>query len=97
MEERIALFEHKPSFNPFTGLDMEVGDMRIKQPWMFIQQVADGQVGPIGHPCQRKTWREVVTHLLRKPMYNPSAHLQVAGVDDDDGGEWGWLDDEVQE
>ena len=50
-----------------------------------------------GYPYQRKTWREVVTHLLRKPMYNPSAHLQVAGVDDDDGGEWGWLDDEVQE
>ena len=97
MESRIQLFEHKPSFNPFTGLDMETGDVRVKQPWIFLDQVADGKVGPISYPFQRKTWRQVVTHLLRKPMFNPSADMQTSGVDEDDQGAWGWLDDDVQE
>ena len=98
MESRIDMFDHKPSINPFTGLDIEVGDVRIKQPWQFIDQVADGRVGPLNYPYQKKTSREVITHLLRKPMFNPTHHMQVVGVDDEDGEEdWGWLDDEVEE
>ena len=75
MQMRINLFAEKPTFNPFTGLDMEVGDLRVKQPWQFISQVAHGRAGPVGYPYQKKTAREVVTRLLRKPMFNPTAHI----------------------
>ena len=97
MEMRLSLFADKPTYNPFTGLDMEVGDVRVKQPWQFISQVAHGRVGPLGYPYQKKTARQVISHLLRKGMFNPTAHLEVAGLDQDAGDDWGWLDDEVGE
>jgi hypothetical protein len=96
MEERLELFKDKPNFNPFTGLDMEVGDMRVKQPWMFVDQIAAGNCGPIGYPFSKKNWKQVVKHLLRKDMYQTIPEGEDSDSDEEIGG-WNWLDDHIDE
>ena len=93
LEERLDVYKDElPSLNPFTGLDIEVGDYRIKQPWLFIDQIAEGKAGPIGYPTSKKKWEQVVSHVMKKDMFNvgPAPTEEAA---DDEGGDWDDLDE----
>ena len=89
IEMRMEHYKGHPTINPFTGLDLEKGDYRVKQPWIFLDKVAFGQVGPIGYTSSKKTWSQVVNHILKKKMFQVGPQIEL----DDGGGEWGYLDD----
>ena len=70
--------------------------MRVKQPWMFVDQIAAGNCGPIGYPFSKKNWKQVVKHLLRKDMYQTIPEGEDSDSDEEIGG-WNWLDDHIDE
>ena len=89
MLHRLDLCKDAPLFNPFTGLHLEKGDYRIKQPWLFIEKIASGQCGTLQHPLQKKTWQEVVHHVI----------IQQQWQDADSGGlgdDWGWMEEQAE-
>ena len=86
------LDEHKdqPLVNPFTGLHLEKGDFRVKQPWLFVDQIALGQLcGSLQHPLQKKRWQDVVAHTIQKQGWTD--HSSEAGL----GGDWDWMEEQV--
>ena len=93
LEARIAQHKTQQSVNPFTGLSIETGDYRVKQPWMFTDKIAEGGVGPMGYPTSKRRWQEVAAHVMNKPMFQvgpPSNDEYEAGDED-----WGFMDDNV--
>lgn len=95
--DRLEMFDGNTTHNPFTGNEMYCGDYRIKQPWLFYHKIGAGLVGPVGFPTSKKSWRQVVTHILSKDMFrvSPNCHegLDEENIDED----WSWLDDNLEE
>ena len=89
MLHRLDLYKDAPLFNPFTGLHLEKGDYRIKQPWLFIEKIASGQCGTLQHPLQKKTWQEVVHHVIIQQQWQGA---DSGGLGDD----WGWMEEQAE-
>lgn len=96
IQSRIQLFDGNTEMNPFTGNHLYRGDYRIKQPWLFCEKVAMGNSGPLMCPRSKKTWRQVVTHILKKDMFKVSPTV-AQGLDEEEDEDWGWLDDQVDD
>jgi hypothetical protein len=78
LEMRIDLHSSNLDLNPFTGFAMDSGDYRIKKPWLYHDQIANGQAGPIGYPTSKWRWSQVVGHVMRKPMFDVGPATQTS-------------------
>jgi hypothetical protein len=89
MQTKLGEYSDQPLINPFTGLYLEKGDFRVKQPWLFFDQVATGQCGTLQHPLQKKRWQEVVAHIIAKQKWQGGNDVAPSR------GDWEWMEEQV--
>ena len=89
MQTKLGEYSDQPLINPFTGLYLEKGDFRVKQPWLFFDQVATGQCGTLQHPLQKKRWQEVVAHIIAKQKWQDGNDVAPSR------GDWEWMEEQV--
>ena len=56
------------SINPFTGTDINEGDIRYKQPWELVARVADGRSAPLGSNVRESAQAHVLRYI-QESMY----------------------------
>ena len=67
-EQLIPDVNEETHTNPFTHTDIRLGDIRYKQPWVFIARVADGRSAPFGAQKAESAF-DYVKRYIAENMY----------------------------
>ena len=71
LKSKTPMPNESTSHNPFqgvAGVDMALGDYRVRKPWAFIKAVSEGRSAPRGYN-NPLSWQQHMQHYLDDRMF----------------------------